>query len=345
MSRRTMIVSNRKLRSQLAHSRRVSLVAASGRRIQHPNLNRSMSFSSALRSKSIARTRSVARSRSISRSSIGSARSRSRSESPMYPKTHFRKSTHHHGPLQKDSIPTSYNINREISNLAAQFSKSRRRELPPINVPVTSGSPQWPVSIPVYAISINPSRQEKFKKRFLHPSIIWDGTKGKTMDVGKLKREGILISSHLTRGEIGCYDSHLRLWEKLIRDKTSMAIICEDDVNLTGDSTQARYLNTLLEEVKDTPFDIIFLSWFRPAGGSNITTHTHQQWCFHQLWAYLVTYEGLKKVLSDVKVKKMHVPVDVALWESHSRGVVRNLVAYPPLCLTVGEHSDTRGIR
>lgn len=291
------------------------------------------------------RLRSSSTSRSPSRNSIGSARSKSRSESPIFPKTHFRKSAHNHGPLQRTSVPASYNINREISNLAAQFSNLRRRRLPPISLPITNGSPQWPLSIPIYAISINQVRQERFKQRFLHASTIWEGTRGKNMDIGKLKREGNLISNHLTRGEIGCYDSHLRLWEKLVRDKTPMAIICEDDVNLTGDANQACYFNTLLSEVETVPFDIMFLSWFRPAGGNTITTHTHQQWCFHQLWAYLVTYEGLKKILSDVKVKKIHVPVDVALWESHSRGVIRNLVAYPPLCLTVGENSDTRGIR
>ena len=249
--------------------------------------------------------------------------------------------------MQRTSVPESYNtINREISNLAAQFSKPRRHGLlPPITLPSTGGSPQWPVSVPVYAISINSNRQDKFKRRFLHPSTIWAGTNGKTLDIGKLKRESVLISNHLTRGEIGCYDSHLRLWEKLVRDKTPMAIICEDDVNLTGDANQSSYLNTLLSEVKPVPFDIMFLSWFRPAGGNTVTAHTHQQWCFHQLWAYLVTQEGLKKILADVKVKKMHVPVDVALWDSHSRGVIRNVVAYPPLCLTVGEHSDTRGIR
>jgi GR25 family glycosyltransferase involved in LPS biosynthesis len=165
------------------------------------------------------------------------------------------------------------------------------------------------------------------------------------MDLNKLKREGRLVSNHLTRGEIGCYDSHLRLWEHLVKEKIPMALICEDDANLLGNSVQTQYFNTLLDEFKSTSADVLFVSWFRPAGGSVATSHTHVQWCFHQLWAYLVTYQGLVKILNDVKVKKMHVPVDVALWESHSRGVVRNLVAYPPLCLTVGENSDTRHIR
>jgi GR25 family glycosyltransferase involved in LPS biosynthesis len=248
--------------------------------------------------------------------------------------------------MNRERVPSEYQINREIANLALHFSNSGRgNQLPPIHIPNTSGSSEWPNHIPVYAISINNTRRERFKHRFKYPSNIWEGTNGKTMDVGKLKREGILMSSSLTRGEIGCYDSHLRLWEKLIREKTPMAIICEDDVNLTGDTNQAKYFNTLLEEIKSSNFDILFLSWFRPNGGVNATSHTRHQWCFNQLWAYLVTYEGLLKVMNDIRVRKMHMPVDVALWDAHSRGVLKNIVAYPPLCLTVGEHSDTRNIR
>jgi hypothetical protein len=285
-------------------------------------------------------------SRTSSRVSIGSARSMSRSKSPVFPKTHFRTSTRQHGKVNSGNVPSEYHINREISNLASQFSKTRRgNSLPPISIPNTSGSSEWPSNIPVYVISINTTRQERFKGRFNYPSKIWKGTNGKTMDVGKLKREGILMSSSLTRGEIGCYDSHLRLWETLIREKTPMAIICEDDVNLTGDTNQAKYFNTLLEEIKPSNFDILFLSWFRPDGGVRATSHTRHQWCFHQLWAYLVTYDGLVKVMNDIRVRKMHMPVDVALWDAHSRGVIRNIVAYPPLCLTVGEHSDTQNIR
>ena len=285
-------------------------------------------------------------SRTSSRVSIGSARSMSRSISPVFPKTHFRPSTRKHGKINHGNVSSEYNVNREIFNLASHFSKSRHgNSLPPISIPDTSGSTEWPTSIPVYVISINRTRQERFKNRFRYPSKIWEGTNGKTIDIGKFKREGKLMSSSLTRGEIGCYESHLRLWEKIIREKTPMAIICEDDVNLTGDTKQAKYFNTLLEETKPSKFDILFLSWFRPDGGVGATSHSRHQWCFHQLWAYLVTYEGLVKVMNDIKVRKMHMPVDVALWDAHSRGVIRNIVAYPPLCLTVGEHSDTHNIR
>lgn len=275
-----------------------------------------------------------------------SDRSRSRSESPVFPTSHHKKSTRHHGFLDKSIIPPTYNVNTEISSLAAHILKSGRRYLPPIDLPMTSGSTQWPSHIPIYVISINPTRQQRFKQRFRGGEVnFWAGTHGKTMDIGKLKRDGVLMTNELTRGEIGCYDSHQRLWEFMVKSNIPMAIICEDDVNLTGDSNQSQYFNTLLSELSNTNYDILFLSWFRPSGGSSVTSHTHSQWCFHQLWAYLITLDGSKKLLSDNRVKQMHVPVDVAMWESHTRNNVRNLVAFPPICLTVGEYSDTRNIR
>ena len=90
-------------------------------------------------------------------------------------------------------------------------------------------------------------------------------------------------------------------------------------------------------------FELLFLSWFRPDGGNQVTSHTRNQHTFCQLWAFLITLEGATKLLNDIRVFKMFEPVDVAYWSAHVRGTVRNLMAYPPLCLTVGARSDTNG--
>lgn len=343
--RSTRITSNRKLFTNRHRLRTQSIHQLRETRLN----NRSRSMSPKQTNILIKRRNSSLSSRrsssvSSSRSSIASARSRSRTISPVFPKTHFRKSTRTHRKLSRTNIAREYQVNKEIARLASIF-KNSRRSSPPIRVPSTNGSKTWPKQVPVFVISINPSRQEKFKQRFKEKSTIWHGTNGKHLDLTRLKREGTLVYRDLTRGEIGCYDSHIRLWRKLVSEKVPMAIICEDDVNLTGDATQAQYLNTLLSEIKTTRCDFLFLSWFRPAGGATVTSHTHKQWCFHQLWAYLVTYDGLVKALADTRVKQMYMPVDVALWDAHSRGVIHNLVAYPPICLTVGERSDTRNIK
>jgi GR25 family glycosyltransferase involved in LPS biosynthesis len=246
----------------------------------------------------------------------------------------------------RDDIPAQYNVNKEIYGLARQFGK---RVLPPIELPpLSNGSLQWPLHIPVYAISIREDRKQAFTRRFESPSQIWQGTNGKSFNPMQFTRVGRVISNTLKPGEIGCYDSHYRLWQHIAHSDAPMTLICEDDVNLTASPVQSQYLNNILDELNGVSFDVLFLSWFRPNNGDNVgkvTAHMKLQWTFCQLWAYVLTKEGACKLLADSIIKNMHEPVDVALWSAHSRGAVKNLVAYPPLCLTVGSHSDTANLR
>lgn len=287
---------------------------------------------------------SFSRSRSSSRSPSPGF-SRSRSVSPVLPKTHHYKSSRRHGALNTGIVPPEYRVNVEISHLAAQFLNTRR-SLPPIQIPnPIPNKTQW-CNLPLYVISIREDRKQKFLNRFQGKNAqIFAGTHGKTMNMGSLRRAGRLVNNQLKTGEIGCYDSHIRLLEKIVRDKIPLTIICEDDVNLTASPAQSSYLNMLMEETKSVPFDIMYLSWFRPMGGSTITAHTKSQTSFCQLWSFLITLEGAKKLLKDPKVFAMHYPVDVAYFNAAKRGVIKSLLACPPLCLTVGENSDTRHLR
>lgn len=221
------------------------------------------------------------------------------------------------------------------------------RGLPPIDIPhVTPTTTKWNESIPLYVISINPIRQRRFTQRLRgNKAHIWVGTNGQSMDVNQLRASGRLATWRLSRGQIGCFDSHVRLWEKVVSDKTPYTIICEDDVNLIGNQDQMAYLNTLLDEVQTTNFDVLFLSWFRPDGGRPFTKHTRSQWTFCQLWSYVITLDGAKRLLASDVIRHIRDPVDVAMWQAHSRGTIKSIVAYPPLCLTVGESSSTRRIR
>ena len=271
--------------------------------------------------------------------------SHSRSRSSMFPKTHH-KNSYISDEKKRSRIPSEYHINGEIYNLASKFTKSRGLSaLPKLEIPVTNGSSQWPIDIPIFVISINDKRRQNFQNRFPYPSTHFAGTNGNTIDVSHWRHTRRLQSNILKRGEIGCYDSHLRLWQMLVKNNVQIALICEDDVDLKGNTIQSQYFNTLLIEAAQTPFDVLYLSWFRPDGGRQNTVHTRVQWCFCQHWAYVVTLNGLKKLLADEKITNIRLPVDVALWEAHCRGVVRNVVAYPPLTLTVGERSDTSNLQ
>ena len=180
------------------------------------------------------------------------------SSSPMFPKTHIRNRSvsRNHSSLSQ-TLPVEYEINSEIASLANHLVRGKRAHLlPPIKIPQTTGSVEWPTNIPTFVISINPKRQQHFMDRFLHKCTPFQGTNGKTINESQWRRENRLISYDLKRGEIGCYDSHLRLWEMLVKNEIPMALICEDDVNLSGNQQQSQYFNTLLSEVKQTTFDV-----------------------------------------------------------------------------------------
>ena len=206
-------------------------------------------------------------------------------------------------------------------------------------------------TLPIYVISINVKRQEDFLKHLKLPNVkIWNGTIGKNINIPQWINQGKIENTKLRKGEVGCYDSHLRLWEKLYRDQVPFALICEDDAYLTASSKQTSYLTNLLNQSQSIPYDVLFLSWFRPDSIDNfnvnsnnniITPNLRKQWCFNQTWAYIVTRKGLENILFNPQLTSMHYPVDVALWKQHQNKKLLNVVAYPPLCLTRGEKSDT----
>lgn len=230
--------------------------------------------------------------------------------------------------------PVPAPVNAEISFLTRAFNGN----IPPLTLPrlLTPVPPAWPTHIPVYVISIRPERLAAFARRFPHPFRHWPGTNGSVLSRTK-------PLSTLRPGEIGCFDSHRRLWTHIAQQDQELAIICEDDVNLVASPEQCNYLDMLLREVETRQYDALFLSWFRPRPDASLppppSAHTRMQWTFCQLWCYLVTKRGAQRMVDCIQT--MRQPVDVALDTARCLNQLSNLVAYPPLCLTVGARSDT----
>lgn len=93
-------------------------------------------------------------------------------------------------------------------------------------------------SVPVFVITIRDDRWTAFQQRWGcedpdFPLNKWEGTNGENLNINQLKQEG-KISHHNTlfRGEIGCFDSHYRVWLHMSENSISTAIIFEDDVDV-----------------------------------------------------------------------------------------------------------------
>lgn len=61
---------------------------------------------------------------------------------------------------------------------------------------------------------------------------------------------------HLTSGEIGCYLSHIRVWQKIVDEQLDYAVVLEDDVILQDNIQQGLAVIESIEQ----PWDIIKLA-------------------------------------------------------------------------------------
>ena len=77
---------------------------------------------------------------------------------------------------------------------------------------------------------------------------IVDAVDGRDLDLSQLKdrfnpkklssKEGRVVGN-LNFGEVGCYLSHYRLWERMVREGVECALVLEDDIEWSGDFFQA----------------------------------------------------------------------------------------------------------
>lgn len=123
-------------------------------------------------------------------------------------------------------------------------------------------------------------------------------------------------------GEIGCYESHRKVWKEIISKDLDFALILEDDFNIIGEVGK---LVTFLEKLT-TPWDYIKL-----AEGKRVRKEaTVESISGYRLvryekvpsgtWAQAVSIDGAKKLLGNSSEYGRPVDVDIQhFWESKLR--------------------------
>jgi len=111
--------------------------------------------------------------------------------------------------------------------------------------------------IKVFLVSL-----EKDKERRDNLGIIPDfifSVDGSKLDLDQLKKDGILSNtSTLTKGEIGCYMSHVELLKKAVMQKDKYVLILEDDAKIEP-YTFDKINDVLKEAPKDA--ELIFIGY------------------------------------------------------------------------------------
>lgn len=119
---------------------------------------------------------------------------------------------------------------------------------------------------------------------------------------GKFQNNGY----NLRPGQIGCWQSHYKIWQNMIFNNINKLLIFEDDCYFVNDFKDL--YNETLEMIKDKDYDILFLGY----SGSNIVINKDLHLldygvprCLH---AYVLTLSGAKKLVEKMSV--IDYPID-----------------------------------
>ena len=136
-----------------------------------------------------------------------------------------------------------------------------------------------------------------------------DGTK---IDYDKLLEQGFdvahdwidpILNTPLTKGEVGCFLSHWKIWEKCI-EKDEKVLVLEDDARIT-DNFNLSEIDALTEI-----YDFLYLGWKEMAEESlpindKLVTPVYPYWGL----AYVITPTAAKILVNEIARKNI-IPVD-----------------------------------
>jgi glycosyl transferase family 25 len=160
-------------------------------------------------------------------------------------------------------------------------------------------SPAFVIHIP----ELSPERTEFFKKNITNAGfnnlIIFNGVNARNNEeILKITSNYNNIKFHkdLSIGAIGCFLSHLKLYNHIIRNNIQIATIFEDDVYF-----HPKWHDLANNYYKNTPkdFDILFIgNQIEKCSMLNNNVpmiNKESTFCTH---AYIITYEGAKKLIN-----------------------------------------------
>lgn len=119
----------------------------------------------------------------------------------------------------------------------------------------------------------------------------------------------------MTRGEIGCVLSHIKIWEDAYENKYDNIIIFEDDIKSSG----TPYDWSVLSQLKQLNYDLFFLGRYPQLGFDGVVDEILPEYpnlCVpgysYQAHAYMLSRTGLIKIVEDYlpTLKSNLVPTD-----------------------------------
>jgi GR25 family glycosyltransferase involved in LPS biosynthesis len=184
----------------------------------------------------------------------------------------------------------------------------------------------------IFVVSLEKDYKRREKLGII-PDYIY-AVNGYELDIDEMKKDGIInINNKMTKGEIGCYLSHIHMLKKALESKKQVLIL-EDDANIEVDTFQK------IKALKDIPEDWDILSigynYFEEFSINSFNKIKY----LHGAHAYLVNNKNItiEKINSLLPIDK---PYDIALPIKLKTYIVK------PKIIELGEFggiSNTQGI-
>ena len=148
----------------------------------------------------------------------------------------------------------------------------------------------------------------------------------------------------LTRGEIGCYVSHMNAYKQLLESDNEHALILEDDANFAPTHKTYEDLKLAWAEIKENgvKWDVLYLGRGKYSGDIPVSPHIVKVSDSMGLHAYVVNRKAAQYFVDNCSTIK--APIDVEVTRSWHTDLNRYAVT-PNIIGKVWQGSDTVGIK
>lgn len=222
----------------------------------------------------------------------------------------------------------------------------------------------WPKEIAnVFVISIRDERFKNIKNRLHGWSgmniLKFSGTDGRHIDKSKYVTSGKLNKYKcFSRGQIGCYHSHVRLWERVAKGQPQKlpTLIMEDDAIFPCNHKNMKIINDIVTYLRtnDVTWHVIFCGHY----GDSAVRNKHMKACvggtrygpylwscdrYQGLFNYLINPAGAKILLKNAWPMK-HA-ADIYVGEMMKTKNIVALRVEPSFGFVVNVISDTQRIK
>ena len=155
-------------------------------------------------------------------------------------------------------------------------------------------------------------------------------------EISQAERTGFRLRHYqLSRGAVGCYMSHVKLWESILKTDKEVALVFEDDAQIYP--TLNAYLTTT---AFPEDFDMILLGFVCFKCRKDESSGFVRVKRFFGLHGYLISTRGIRKILGSHRVSPIRKQIDSMLSDMTSAG---ELVVYATPRKYVEQNNETFG--